>query len=534
MRFILKNWWKVGLLAVLVLTGALISVGAQQAVKNPDTLIVLSYGQPTTLDPAVSYTVRGWIILRNIYDRLVQYKGTSTTEFAPMLAESWESSPDGKVWTFHLRKDAKFHDGSPVTAYAVKYSFDRVLKMNQGPAWMLSQCMDLNSTQVIDDYTVQITLTKPYAAFLSIMATVTASIVNPQIVEAHGGVQEGQENEWMTTHEAGSGPFVLKEWVPNEKVVLERFEDYFQGPAKLSKVIVSIVPEVGTRIMYLKKGDADLAYQFPKTNIPDIIGSEGIVIKRYPSFHLTFIVINTKTGALADKKLRQALAYTMPYDTVIKYIFQGYARRAYGPIPQGMFGFYKVEPPYDYDLEKAGQLLDAAGYTLEPKSNMRIDPNTGQPLTLELSVSQASEDSKQIAVMWQNELRKLGITLKIRMGTFAVLHDLMRRGGTNMLLAGWYPDYADPDDYTDPLVGPSHFWKAYSNDELNALIDKAKWESDKDARFAIYKEIQEIVHEDVPYIWLAQEDEVTVMRSWVQGYYFHPVDPINFYVMYKA
>lgn len=523
-------------LVLLTLAVLVLSIGGfgQQAVKNPDTLTILSYGQPTTLDPAVSYTVRGWIILRNVYDRLVQYKGTSTTEFAPMLAESWKSSKDGKVWTFHLRKGVKFHDGSLVTASAVKYSFDRVLKMNQGPAWMLSQCMDLNSTQVIDDYTVQITLTKPYAAFLSIMAVITASVVNPQIVEAHGGVQEGQENKWMTMNEAGSGPFFLKEWAPNEKVVLDRFNDYFMGPAKLARVIVSIVPEVGTRIMYLKKGDADIVYQFPKTNIPDILGSEGVVIKRSSSFHLTFVVINTKTGVLADKSLRQALAYTMPYDTVIKYIEQGYARRSYGPIPAGMFGYYKVEPAYTYDLDKASELLNAAGYALDPNTNMRIDPHTGHTVTVELCVSQASEDSKQIAVMWQNELRKVGIDLKIRMGTFAVLHDLMRRGGTNMLIAGWYPDYADPDDYTDPLVGPSHFWKAYSNKEVNTLIDKGKWEANRDARFELYKKIQEIVKEDVPYIWLAQEDEVTVMRSWVQGYYFHPVDPINFYVIYKA
>ncbi len=528
-----RNWLLIAISVVLLVSGmGLLSLG-EGRITNPDKLVLLIYGEPTTLDPAVSYTIRGWLILRNTYDRLVGYDGADSTKFVPRLATHWSCSDDGLVWTFYLRKDAKFHDGTPVTAKDVKYSFDRVLRMNQGPAWMLSQCMDLNSTKVIDDYTVQITLTKPYAAFLSVLSIITASIVNSRQVEAHGGVIDGAENEWASRNEYGSGPYQLKEWIPNDRVVLERFDDYWRGPAPLKQVEVRVVPEVGTEVMLVKRGDADIVYEFPETNIPDLLGSSGVVVEPFPSFNIDFVVINCKTGVLQDVSLRQALAWTVPYDKLIKYIYQGYAQRLYGPIPEGMFGYTKPETIYTFNLDKAAQLLDLAGYT-KNTSGARIDPHTGKPLTLEISVGQGRETAQQIAVMWQNELRKLGIQATIRVGTFSVLHNLMRQGELDLLIAGWYPDYADPDDYTDALIGPAHFWKAYSNAAMNELIDKAKWEPNRDKRADLYAQIQELAAKEVPYIWLAQKKSIAVRRTWVKGFYYNPVMPPDFYAISKG
>ncbi|MBU7010839.1 MAG: hypothetical protein HXS46_09125 [Theionarchaea archaeon] len=138
-------------------------------ITDPDTLNILAYGEPDQLDPATYYDARGSLVIHNLYDRLVGYDSPDTKVINPRLAERWEISSDGMEYTFYLREDATFHDGSPVTAHAVKYSFDRVLLMNQSPSWMMARCMDLNSTQVIDEYIVKITLTKPYAAFLPIL-----------------------------------------------------------------------------------------------------------------------------------------------------------------------------------------------------------------------------------------------------------------------------------------------------------------------------------------------------------------------------
>ena len=184
-----------------------------------ETLNYLLYGEPESLDPAYAYDARSNSIINNVYDRLITYPGEDASRFAPMLAEKWEISPDGKVLTFHLRKDVKFHDGSAMKADAVKYSFDRVLKMNQPPSWMMSQMMDLNSTKVIDDYTVEINLTAPYAAALSVFCHSVGSVVNPAVVEAHGGVVEGEQNSWMDQNGTGTGPFTLRKWVPAERLL---------------------------------------------------------------------------------------------------------------------------------------------------------------------------------------------------------------------------------------------------------------------------------------------------------------------------
>jgi peptide/nickel transport system substrate-binding protein len=287
-------------------------------VTDPNTLNVLAYGEPDQIDPATCYDARGSLIIHNLYDRLVGYNTADTKEINPRLAERWEISSDGMEYTFYLREDATFHDGSPVTADAVKYSFDRVLTMNQPPSWMMAQCMDLDSTQVVDEYTVKITLTKPYAAFLPILCYTVASIVNPDVIEANGGIVENEESEWLNLNEggAGSGPYELVEWEPNERILLKRNDDYWRGPANLENVKVMFIPEVGTRVMYMKKGDADIATVFPETNIPDLLGADGVKIFADPSFDIMFLVLGCR-GSLVHKEVRQAMCMAMDYDTIL-------------------------------------------------------------------------------------------------------------------------------------------------------------------------------------------------------------------------
>ena len=165
--------------------------------------------------------------MQNTYDRLVAYKGSST-ELVPSLATSWEISKDGKVYTFRLRHGVKFHDGTEFTAKDVKFSLDRMIKINKGPAWIYTQDMDLNSVKVVDDYTVQITLTHPYAAFLYTIAYVGASIMNSTLVMKHE-VNGDLGQAWLQDHDAGSGPYIMTQWVPNVQVVLKKFGDYWHG-----------------------------------------------------------------------------------------------------------------------------------------------------------------------------------------------------------------------------------------------------------------------------------------------------------------
>jgi len=510
-------------------------VEEEPEVTDPDTLNILAYGEPDQLDPATCYDARGSLVIHNLYDRLIGYDSPDTKVINPRLAESWEISDDGMEYTFYLRKDATFHDGSAVTADAVKYSFDRVLKMNQPPSWMMAQCMDLNSTQVIDDYTVKITLTKPYAAFLPILCYTVASIVNPDVIEANGGVAEGEENEWLNQNEtgAGSGPYELVEWIPNERIVLIRYDDYWRGPAKLPNIKISFIPEIGTRVMYLKKGDADIATGFPETNIPDILGSEGVTVFADPSYDITFIVLGCR-GPLADKSVRQAVCMAMDYDTILSFVYHGYAEKLCNVVPSGMFGWHDVGC-YEFDIEGANALLDQAGYTYG--SDYRVDPATGEILGAEIAVPQGDEVRSQIALLWQNSLAKIGFKLDIREITWAMMYKLIRNEETDMIISGWLPDYADPDNYTDSMCGSANakaIWGSdYKNEELDSLIDQAKWEANTTARNDLYLQILLIIKEDAPFVWLAQTAHVEAHRLWVKGYFYNPCQSMELWGIYK-
>jgi peptide/nickel transport system substrate-binding protein len=471
-----------------------------------------------------------------MYDRLIGYDSPDTKVINARLAERWDISDDGMEYTFYLREDATFHDGSPVTADAVKYSFDRVLKMNQPPSWMMAQCMDLNSTQVINDYTVKITLTKPYAAFLPILCYTVASVVNPAVIDANGGVVEGEENEWLNQNEtgAGSGPYELVEWIPNERIVLKRYDDYWRGPAQLPNVKISFIPEIGTRVMYLKKGDADIATGFPETNIPDILGAEGVTVFADPSYDITFIVLGCR-GPLADKKVRQAVCMAMDYDTILSFVYHGYAERLTNVVPAGMFGWHDIEG-YEFDIDGANALLDEAGYKYG--SDYRIDPATGEILGAEIAVPTGDEVRSQISLLWQNSLAKIGFKLEIREITWAMMYKLIRNEETDMIISGWLPDYADPDNYTDSMCGSANakaIWGSdYKNEELDSLIDQAKWEADTTARDELYRKILLIIKEDAPFVWLAQTAHVEAHRLWVKGYFYNPCQSMEFWGIYKA
>ncbi|KYK36114.1 MAG: hypothetical protein AYK19_09545 [Theionarchaea archaeon DG-70-1] len=506
-------------------------------IADSDTLTILAYGEPNQLDPATCYDARGSLVIQNLYDRLIGYDTPETTVINGRLAESWAVSADGMEYTFYLCKDATFHDGAPVTAHAVKYSFDRVLTMNQPPAWMMAQCMNLNSIEVIDDYTVRITLTKPYAAFLPILCYTVASIVNPDVVEAHGGVVENEENEWLNKNEggAGSGPYELLKWISDGYIYLKRYDNYWRGPAKVENVKILFITEIDDRISYLKRGDADTATGFPEDRITDIEGAEGITVLAHTSYDTTFIVLGCR-GALADKKVRQALCMAADYDTILESVYLGYAKRLNGPIPKGMVGWHDIEP-YTYDIEGANAVLDNAGYTMGG-AGYRIDSKTGGPLGAEIVIPTKDEVRSQIASLWQRSLKKIGFKLEIREIPWPIMYSTIRNENTDMIISGWLPDYGDPDNYVDSMCSSTNAkatWGSdYKNRELDRLIDKAKWEQDSAAREDLYYQILLIIKEDAPFVWLAQTAHIEVMRTWVNGYFYNPFQAMEFWGMYKG
>ncbi len=377
-------------------------------------------GNAESFDPVVDYETVGGELLQNVYETLVWYNGTSSSDLIPMLAtevptiENGGISADGLTYTFNIRSGVEFSDGTPMTAEDVKYSFDRGLMYNDphGPFWMYGQVlipdyynygmatftdagvMQPEITQamcdaaiwVVDSDTVQFNLTQPYPAFLSTLAFNAGSIVSKSYVEADGGLSKNGYT-FMSTHMMGTGPFVLGDFATDAYYNLDRNDNYWREPAALAHVIISQVPEVGTRILQLQNGDVDAA-AIPRDKKTTLEAMEGVVLRTgSPSFNVDFLGLNQKlnlTGAnpdltnvpsdfFADKNVRLAFAHAFKYSTYIENTLQGTALQPNGAIPKGMFGYSADVPIYDYNLEKAKEYLKAAKLPAGTSSASALD-----------------------------------------------------------------------------------------------------------------------------------------------------------------
>ncbi|MFQ6085111.1 MAG: ABC transporter substrate-binding protein [Candidatus Bathyarchaeia archaeon] len=517
----------------------------RKAVPNPDTLIVQTFGEPDFLDPAVDYETAGNEIIRNLYNNLVTYVGESSSELKGDLAESWTISDDGLTYTFKLKEGVKFHDGNEVTAEDVKYSIDRAILIGDpdGPAWMLEYIkgaahymFETNMTQadadeylaqegvkVLDKYTVQISLDEPYAGFIYVLAYQVACVVSKATVEAHGGLVPGEHNEWMDFKgDAGSGPYKLTEWVPKQRVVIERFDDYFEGPASIKNVVWQIVPEVTTRELALFAGDADII-EVPFTNAFDIIQKDPWLENRemvlledlpavlyvdvVPQLTVHHIQMNAEQPPLDDIRVRKALIYAFPYETFIKQALNGFGFRRKTVIPKGLFGYDDTMPLVEEDAAKAKQLFEEAGF----KGKITYVYNIGNDVR------------KLAGLLLKDAVEKLdvGVEIEVQELDWPTMLGKLRKKDYQLMMIGWAPDYADPDNYVTPYCHSKKgtFLKrmGYSDPELDALVEQAATEVDPTTRANLYKQIERRMADGYMYIWMYQGELFFVSRDWIKG-----------------
>jgi ABC-type transport system substrate-binding protein len=375
----------------------------------PDTYrYATSSGNAESFDPAVDYETMGGWLLQNVYETLIFYNGSSTTDLVPVVAtevptvDNGGISADGLTYNFTIRDGITFSNGNTLTASDVKYSFDRGLMYNDphGPFWMYGQvlipnyydygmatfndttgAMEPEITQAMCDAAIwlksptqiQFNLTQAYPAFMSALAFNAGSIVDQQYVEANGGLNKAGF-DYMKTHMMGSGPFMLNSYAVDAYWNLDRNPTYWQGPAPLAHAIITQVPDDTSRIEQLKKGDFDGAY-VPRQMKASVDGEAGIQISQgNASFDIDFLGLNQKlnlTGNnpeltnvpadfFADKNVRLACAHAFNYDVYINQTWQGTAIQPNGAIPKGMFGYSADIPIYAYNLDLAAQYLKAA------------------------------------------------------------------------------------------------------------------------------------------------------------------------------
>lgn len=530
-------------IAIIILIGTSISGcsddddngnGDGGEITRENTMIYDTIGEPESLDPAFAYDTASGLIIQNVYDRLLTYEGSNTDSVVPMLLENMPTYTEGGVdYEFKLREDVKFSNGNPLTAHDVKYSFDRVIKMNQGPAWVISQVMDEQSTTVIDDYNFKIKLEFPYAGFLHALTFHSTSIVDKETFEQHSD-SAGQRNTYWDKNMMGTGPFHFDKWDPGQQIELIRNENYWKGWDEegrpfFRKVIIRQRDEFSVRKQALILGDCDIAY-IPTTIVDTLRSESEIYIDEGGgklSFSIIFITFNCEKKPFDNILVRQAFSYAFDYDEALQYIVKGYGVQGTGPIPIGMLGHNPNTKQYRMDPEKAKELLEEAGY-----------PNgTGFP-KVEMIYNQGNEVRKQTLMLLQQNLADIGITVSVKSLDWPTFLTSVKKGDFQVSMSGWAPDYNDPDDYVYPLchtdshgAGGNHAY--YTNETVDEWIMQGKKELNSEKRVPIYYDIQDAIVDDAPNIWVYQAKPVRCMRTWVEGHEYNPLLLYNFYELYK-
>lgn len=499
--------------ASLTIAFGLYTVVVEDANAQGRKVMVVASGQDVpNMDPHVASGYSSTAVMRNLYDPLVRIEG-SPPKIVPALAESWLVSDDGKEFVFRLRTDAKFHDGTPVTADAVKYSLDRLLRLNKGPAWMFSGVMKADdAVSVINANTVKLKLDKPFAAFLQVLPWLF--IVNPSEVEAHKGSDDGQT--YLRSAVAGSGPFKLRRAQPGTLYELERVPTYWkkEGAGNVTNVFWRIVRETTTQRLMLEKGEAQMAMDLTSEDIDALRGKPGVVLIVETEFRTFSIKMNTQHGPLSDINLRKAVSYAFDYQGMTQ--AAGMAELMVGPLPTGIFGHDPKLAVPRMDLKKAKE------YLAKSKS-----PNGGIKLTM--SVVSGLDQQRKYALVLLDSLKKLNIDLDIKP---MVWPDMVASTKTPATTSDFFPvyqsaNYADPDNIAYAAYHGSRNgnWQnaTYNNPKVNDLLDRARAERDPAARAKLYQEFQRAIVDDAPDLFGVLEKRKLGLRVEVQNYHYSPI-----------
>lgn len=494
-----------GALASVTLPDALF---AQQGGRK--ILIIASNQDIPNFDPHIATGYSASMLLRNVYDSLVRAEGNPPKP-VPHLATSWTISDDGLEYVFKLDPAAKFHDGSPVTAEDVAYSFARLIRLNKGNAWMIQGIVQQDGVTAADAQTVRVKLAKPFAAFLQVLPWVW--IVSKKQVETNLGNDDGQT--YLRTTLASSGAFRVRRAEAGNLYEFERVADgWKKGGGNLTGAIWKIARETATQRLMVQRGEAHISVDLTSEDMDALKNQPGIVRVLEPEYRTFSIKMNTQHGALADVELRKAISYAFNYQAMLD--AAGYADLMVGPLPNGILGHDPSLAVYKTNLDKAKEHL--------AKSKT---PNGGIKLTM-AHVS-GLDQQRRWALVMLDSLKKLNIDLDIKPMIWPDMVASCRSPETFPDLFPVYQtaNYGDPDNIAYAAYHSSRNgnWQnaVYKNPKVDTLIEKGRSELDEGKRKAIYKEFQEAVVADAPDIFGVLEQRKLALRDTVLNFKFTPV-----------
>lgn len=480
--------------------------------ETPANMLVIAsrIDDITTIDPAQSFEFAGSDVSRNVYNKLVNFDPLNLDAgYQPELAESWIVSEDGRTITFTMRDGIKFHSGNPVRAEDAEFSLRRVVTLNKTPSFILTQfgftAENVGETIVAEGNTVRITTDKRYATsfVLNCLTATIGGIVDKEVVMANE--EDGDlGNAWLATNSAGSGPYKLQSWKPNDSVTLVSNPAYFGGAPAMERVIVRHVQESATQRLMLERGDIDVARNLNPEDIAGARKADGVVIDDELRGRLMYISVNQKHPVLSKPEVRQAIKYLVDYEGMQNSFLKGQYTIHQNFLPRTYLGAVD-ENPFSLNIEKAKALLAAAGVG---------------PFEIEVGVREAQERI-EISQSLQNTFAQVGITVNITVGTAKAILGRYRARELDMYMGAWGPDYPDPHTNAGTFAynpvntdeagatGLLAWRNAWDTGGLTAKVDAAVIEGDRDTRAKMYADIQAKFRDTAPFAVLFQKIEQT-------------------------
>lgn len=503
----------------MVLVAALLTISFSQSTLAK-TLVFGRGGDSVNLDPSSATDGESLNVTDNIFNNLVTYSPGTTTITAD-LATDWKISKDGLTYTFNLRKNVKFHDGTDFNADAVIYSMKRQYdKSHEAYGWsgpyvyftslgldkLISDIKKLNSHQV------EFKLVKNDATFLAMLTMQSLAIVSPTALKKH--------KKEFNSNPVGTGAFVFKKWHRNQRIILRSNKDYWGGEPKLKTLIFRSIPDNNTRMVEMMAGNI---HMMDNPN-PDDINQlktrlkDKLVFAERPGFNVGYLAFNMEKKPFNNQKVREAIAHAINKQGIVDAIYAGYAKPAKHPMPPTLWGYDDSIKDRDYNPEKAKKLLAEAGFKDGFTTTIWAMP-VPRPYM---------PDGRKVAEAIQGDLAKIGVKVKIVSYEWGTYLEKTRQGEHDMALLGWTGDIGDPDNFLYVLldktnaIKPAQNISFYKSDELHKVLVKAKTTSKQSDREKLYRKALKIIHGDVPMLPIAHSVDVVPHVKKVKGFVMEP------------
>lgn len=514
---------------LLLLTALFLSLPlAASAQALPDTVVLAFTRQPDSLFSDYAATATASYALQVVYNSLVAPDADGN--IVGELAESWEVSEDQLTWTFKLREDVKWHDGEPFTAADVKFTYE----YSADPAYTGSgfdatilgaeakrsgEADSLEGVQVIDDYTVSITTTEPNALFLQ---TTAQRYIMPQHVLADVPVAEFGSSS-QARQPIGTGPYRVVEWKQDESIEYEAFDDFFGGRARISKYIWRIIPDASVQITELLNGNIDIMPEVPADDFATLEGEENVTTLRLPGVNMVTIVVNTTTPFFADKRVRQAVSYAIDRQSIVDVVGGGLGTDVRSQVHPSLPEYNVDLPGYPRDVERAKALLAEVGWTDEDGDGI-VEAHgvegldDGTPFSIEFGTLGQPLYNLPAQVIQQN-LRDVGIEINLNVVDFNIyFSEYLTTENPDFVIgmSGWFnllfpPQSELAGNYAS--YGSGSYRAGWSSEEVDELLRQAPTVFDAAERNAIYNRVQEILHDELPWIYLVRLDNLAAYNA---------------------